>query len=52
MQVGSGVILVIWAAYKNGIINFETYSRIKKKYGDRHGKKESRLLRKGKHPER
>lgn len=39
MQVGSGVILAIWAAYKSGIINFETYSRFKKKYGDQPWKK-------------
>lgn len=33
MQVSSGVIMAIRAAYKSGVINFETYSEIKKKYG-------------------
>lgn len=33
MQVTNGVILAIRAAYKNGLINFETYEEIKRKYG-------------------
>lgn len=32
-MISSGVALLITAAYKSGIINFETYSEIKKKYG-------------------
>lgn len=30
MQVSTGVILAIRAAYKSGVINFETYHEIKK----------------------
>ncbi len=33
MRVSSGVILAIRAAYRSGLINFETYEQIKKKYG-------------------
>lgn len=33
MQVSTGVILAIRAAYRSGVINFETYREIKKKYG-------------------
>nr|WP_294021539.1 hypothetical protein [uncultured Lachnoclostridium sp.] len=33
MQISSGVILAIRAAYRSGVINFETYEEIKKKYG-------------------
>lgn len=33
MQVSKGVILAIRAAYKSGVINFETYSEIRTKYG-------------------
>lgn len=33
MQVSTGVILAIRAAYKSGVINFETYHEIKRKYG-------------------
>lgn len=32
MQVSNFVALVIQIAYKNGIINFETYCEIKKTY--------------------
>lgn len=32
MQVSNGVALAITAAYRNGVINFETYCAIKKKY--------------------
>ena len=32
MQVRNGAALAITAAYRNGIINFETYCAIKKKY--------------------
>lgn len=32
MQVSNGVALAIKAAYKSGVINFATYSEIKKKY--------------------
>lgn len=32
MQISSGVALTIKAAYNSGLINFETYSAIKKKY--------------------
>ncbi len=33
MQISSGVILAIKTAYRSGVINFETYEQIKKKYG-------------------
>lgn len=32
MQVSNGTALVIWAAYKSGVINFETFCEIRKKY--------------------
>lgn len=32
MQVGKGTALVIWAAYENGIINFDTFCEIRKRY--------------------
>lgn len=32
MPVRKGVALVIQAAYKSGVINFETYCQIKRKY--------------------
>ena len=32
MQVSSGVVFTINAAYKSGLINFETYNEIRKKY--------------------
>ena len=32
MQVSGGVALTIKAAYNSGLINFETYNEIRKKY--------------------
>lgn len=60
MQVSHGAALAITAAYRNGIINFETYSAIKKKYSDVgqaafkgmcHEETKSCFLRQGKYPE-
>ena len=33
MQITKEIALAIRAAYKNGVINFATYSRICQKYG-------------------
>lgn len=32
MRISKGTALVIWAAYENGIINFETFCEIRRRY--------------------